>query len=183
MFSSDPVNFNLAYPFYRHSVEYPLDAALILDGKSFTYSKLASCASRIAAWLNDGCNTRHGQRRVVILASRSLETYAGILGACWAGATYIPINVKIPAATLKCTLECADPDALIIDKKGAKRLAECGMSGYRRVLQPFGESLSDDFHVNDELAKVAPMQNPVAMSADEVAYVIFTSGTTGIQRG
>ena len=35
--------------------------------------------------------------RVGVLTSRTLDTYAGILGACWSGASYVPINAKLPA--------------------------------------------------------------------------------------
>jgi len=177
------VNFNLAYPFFCHSIEHSQNVALVLDGENFTYSTLASMASRIAGWLNDGNKGHHGRRRVGILACRTLETYIGILGACWSGATYIPINVKAPTVILQNILKIADLDALILDERGAKRLTECGITMSFRTLAPCGSALSDGGCGADALESVVPLTAPVAMEPHDTAYVIFTSGTTGNPKG
>jgi non-ribosomal peptide synthetase component F len=44
---------------------------------------------------------------VGILAYRTFETYAGILGTAWAGGTYVPLNPKQPAARLESILRRA----------------------------------------------------------------------------
>src|SRR3989442_7276367 len=56
--------------------------------------------------------------RVGILASRSLAAYAGILGAWWCGASYVPLNPKLPAARLLKIQEITGLDALVVDAAG-----------------------------------------------------------------
>jgi amino acid adenylation domain-containing protein len=162
----------LALPFFRHSVECPENPALVLD-RVFSYAELASLAARVAGWLRTNAPADSGKTHVAIIASRSLEAYAGILGVCWAGAAYIPINPKLPANTLRQILEVAQPRAIVADAAGGKRLEEAGAIDDVPVLPP--GSLDG--------AQQGPVEQPVPVSGDQTAYVIFTSGTTGAPKG
>src|SRR5436189_138199 len=87
---------NLALPVFCHSKLNARRLALVVDGAEYTYAQLGGAAGRIAAWIaarTDGAaETRRRGPRVGILAYRTFETYAGILGAAWAGGTYVPLN-------------------------------------------------------------------------------------------
>ena len=173
----EPGNLNLAWPLFRHSVECGENAALVLDEKVFSYSELASLAARVAGWIGASAPAAAGETRVAIVASRSLEAYAGILGACWAGAAYVPINPKLPAHTLRQILEVAQPRAIIVDAAGWRRLEESGAIGEVPVLPP------GSLEGAPVLDGISALEQPVAFAGDRVAYVIFTSGTTGAPKG
>ena len=172
--------FNLAQPFSQHAETHPERTALNLDDRDISYGELANFAKRIAAWLQH--ETGGNTKRVGVLASRSLEAYAGILGTCWTGATYVPMNPAQPPARLASMISQARLDALIVDDAGQQILTEellkiCPDS----ILVP--ESDNHRLHGHDVLDKYTQVGPPVMMTLDELAYIIFTSGTTGQPKG
>ncbi len=97
------MNHNLARGFYDSSLQFPRSLALSVGGCEFSYSRLREFAQPVAGWLRR--TTADEAPRVGILASRSLATYMGILGTCWAGGTYVPISTKLPESRLIQLLE------------------------------------------------------------------------------
>jgi amino acid adenylation domain-containing protein len=141
-------------------------------------------AARIAGWLGGGRSADSSKTHVAIIASRSLEAYAGILGACWAGAAYVPINPKLPALTLHRILQVARPDAIIVDGAGWKRIEELGAIDGVPILPPGSlERPKPDPGNSPVLDGVRAVEEPVPVPGNRPAYVIFTSGTTGAPKG
>jgi D-alanine--poly(phosphoribitol) ligase subunit 1 len=184
------VNFNLALPLYRNSQEHPQRVALVADGVSLTYSELSVVARKIGGTLRTAGVKRGG--RVAILASRSIEACAGTLGACWSGAAYVPISLRVPEARLLEILALAEFDALIADARGALLLSERVLSAIPKlILVPDAEarsqhlSRSSDREIRSlsELESVSNNDEPVPVGADDIGYIIFTSGTTGVPKG
>jgi non-ribosomal peptide synthetase component F len=93
-----------------------------------------------------------------------------MLGAAWAGATYVPLNPKHPADRLSSIIRRAGIDAVVIDEKGAAHLKSLSDVLPPAVLMP-------EATLNDTLA------SPVAVPPDHLVYIIFTSGTTGVPKG
>jgi D-alanine--poly(phosphoribitol) ligase subunit 1 len=162
------VNYNLALPFCESARRDAQATALVVDERSWSYGELASLARRIAGWLERG----PAQPLVGILASRSIETYAGVLGTLWVGGGYVPINPTTPEDRLIRILETAKMDALIVDEAGAQLLTERVTSrAPQRILRRLGD-----------LMDLAPEQ-PAVVDDDGLAYILFTSGTTGTPKG
>src|SRR4051794_37716891 len=93
---------NLANNVYLYGQTQPDAVALVVNEQSYSYRDFATAAGRIATCLRSrtplkGSHATVGPR-VGILAARSIETYAGIVGTAWAGGTYVPLNPKQPAA-------------------------------------------------------------------------------------
>ncbi|MGA8110113.1 MAG: amino acid adenylation domain-containing protein [Acidobacteriaceae bacterium] len=178
------MNYNLALPFYQSAARDPRATALVVDAGRWSYQDLAGLARRIAAWLQQGPQ-RTG--RVALVASRSVETYAGLLGTLWAGGAYVPVHPGTPEDRLIRILEIAEVDAVIADAGGLEMLTErvlahapqrilcgAGLNGSAR-----GITQAESF---DDLKEEGPKQ-PAEMADEGLAYILFTSGTTGTPKG
>jgi amino acid adenylation domain-containing protein len=176
-------NFNLAAPFWECARVHPGSVALVVARREFTYDALAQKIARLAGYLAP----RLKQRRVGVLATRSLEGYVGVLGACMAGATYVPLNLKWPAERLVKLLGLLQLDALIVDRNGIGLLAPEVMAAAPDII--IGPEKADMPATVDprimplDALNDAPLAAPVMVAPQHEAYIIFTSGTTGLPKG
>jgi D-alanine--poly(phosphoribitol) ligase subunit 1 len=162
------MNYNLAQPFYEQACAQPDRVALYVAGASYGYGELAGWAARAAAALSP-------VRRVGVLASRTLGAYVGVLGACWCGAAYIPLSPKLPDERLARIFRIGELDALVVDEIGCARLTpDLRAVAPRLILDLSGrlDSLPTD-----------GLPAPLDRESDDLAYVLFTSGTTGAPKG
>jgi non-ribosomal peptide synthetase component F len=146
--------------------------ALWKSGATRNYGEVWTSASLMAETLNARLSA---DQTVGILAQRSIPAYEGILASVLAGIPYVPINMKIPldrqllmARTARCATFISDP------KSEARRLelsARLGQPDWR----PQGEGISD--------ARRRGAVIETAVEDGRVAYVMFTSGTTGTPKG
>ncbi len=159
------MGFNLASPFHASAERVPNRIALEVDGHSFTYAELRERVQSVA-----GSIGAHGLgARVAIFTRRSLETYLGILGTLWAGGTYVPLNPTLPEERLARMLETSRAKIIITDSENLARLTP-RLRGEAAIIIP---------------SRLPPSVGPPLAEVPEahVAYVEFTSGTTGFPKG
>jgi non-ribosomal peptide synthetase component F len=140
----------------------PDGPALAIRGEQWTYRQLDQLAREHAARLTDGAPTP--PRRVGIFAAKNIDAYAGLLGALYAGAAYVPLAPDVPMERNLAIAAAARLDAVIADPAGAgdqARLAE--------MVRPDTRADTDQPAEQAEHA--------------DLAYILFTSGSTGRPKG
>jgi amino acid adenylation domain-containing protein len=161
------MNFNLALPFHKQALDHSERVALYVAGASYSYGHLANLVARVALAIGSA-------RKVGVLASRTLGAYVGVLGASWCGAAYIPLSPKLPVERLVYMLKTVEPDALVVDDLGLA----CLTPEVKAVAPPVILDLSVSL---DSLPKTR-MPEPIHREASDLAYILFTSGTTGLPK-
>jgi len=162
------MNFNLAFPFYAQAQAHPERIALYVDETSYSYAEIAGLTARAASAMG-------APRKVAVLATRSLGTYIGVLAASWCGAAYVPLSPKLPVERLLHILTMIEADVLVVDEAGSACLTDELRAAWPSLVLNLSGNLSD--LPRNEL------ESPVERRADKLAYILFTSGTTGVPKG
>jgi len=175
-------NHNPAYPLYKNSSEHPDRIALTVDNETYTYADMTSLAMKISAWIETFSLKRI--LRVGILARRSIDTIAGIMGICWAGCIYVPLNPAWPKKRLALLIRQSELNALIIDKSCINLLDDDISETFpHHILSPMINSKRNTKKgfVGAEFLEMlrSPSRHPVFVLPEDIVYMMFTSGSTG----
>ncbi len=153
----------------RAAAEAPQRAAIVLDGEVTTRGELGAAAGRLARRLR-GLGVGPGSL-VPVCAASSREQAVALLAVLEAGAAYVPLDAALPAARLESMLADCRPRIVLAQQ----RLASAVPAGPWRLLEI--ETASGEAGGAD-----AP-DAAVAVPPDDLAYVMFTSGSTGAPKG
>ena len=176
-------NINLAQAVWLHSLTTPDAVAIVHQGQSLTYKQFAGRAKAVAQRLAQSPDWQSRDIRPVkvgILTSRGMDAAVAILGTCWAGAAYVPIGLKLPQDKILAIFAACDLSAIIVDQEGAKLLTDTVLAAGPSLLIRVDQMLVCN---SDSLSSLDALADPVQVHADHLAYVIFTSGTTGAPKG
>jgi len=173
---------NLATMIHRHGQAQPYRLALSVGADAVDYGGLARRGRAIAGWLLAAGGGKAG--RVGVLAGRSVAAYAGVVGACWAGGTYVPLGLRWPEDRLCATLRQVGLDALLVDSEAAASLTPrlrraCPNAILLAEPDAVGTAGLPALGLLPDWPDLAPVAQPDA----HIAYIIFTSGTTATPKG
>jgi amino acid adenylation domain-containing protein len=152
----------------RRAAERPNALALSDGARRFTYRELDASANRLAYVLaEEGAGRGEG---VALALPRSPELTCAALAAWKAGAAYVPLDVGHPDDRLRFMLMDSGARVLVTTAETAARL-----SGPWKTVAIDAEA--------DRLttAPGSPLGRDV--SPDDLAYIVYTSGTTGRPKG
>ncbi len=155
---------------FEEQVERTPDAvAVVFDEQKLTYRELNNRANQLAHYLRKlGVQADVG---VGICVERSLEMVVGLLGILKSGAAYVPLDPAYPKDRLSFMLQNSQATVLVTTKNLVTELPEhettvvCLDSNWSDISQESEENL-----VNE-------------VKPENLAYVIHTSGSTGLPKG
>jgi acyl-CoA synthetase (AMP-forming)/AMP-acid ligase II len=169
---------NLAEWLTRTARRLP-NAPALLRGTSIVadYAGLARRVASLAAALQTRLGVAPGDRVAIVMPNR-IE-YLELLYAIWfAGAAVVPINCKLHAKEIAWIIENARASAAFMSEAAAAELAPLieGLPGLAAVIAVEAKEFA-------ALRAVEPMSAPVARGRDDLAWLFYTSGTTGKPKG
>jgi fatty-acyl-CoA synthase len=168
----------------RHSSGRRDDVAVANADSPFTltWAQLEARVARLARLLADVGRVRHGDR-IALLAENDARYFEVQFACVRLGAVFVPLNVRLSPAELRATVDDADP-VLLIHDSGLAALAAS-------VAGPGGRALPllrwDDDPRGTRYAQVGDAAAGTVRAGraapDDVAQILYTSGTTGKPKG
>lgn len=147
---------------FAHSID---DKLAITD--SITYRQLNETANQISRQLGAAGVSQGGI--VGIIMEKSISFYCGVLAILKAGCAYLPLLPSTPPQRVKLILEQAQPQLCIVDDVSLWKSTPLPCSFIDLRVQQYGQY------------PVSNLSN--YRDSSQLAYVIFTSGTTGTPKG
>jgi len=142
--------------FEYRAAQDPLSIALNCEGKEITYQQLNEQANQLANYLKETYQVE-AEDRIAILLPTGNELILSMLAILKTGATYVPVDTNYPKERIELIMEESTP-GMILDE-AAMSVFQANAADYSR------ENLKED------------------IGSEQLAYILFTSGTTGRPKG
>ena len=171
---------NLFTIFQHH---FPADLSRVflerLDGSTLSYADLMELSGQLANVLTD-LGVQPGDR-VAAQVEKSAEALMVYLAALRAGAVYLPLNTAYTAGEIRYFLGDAEPTLFICRPELAEQMAALAAEvGVPRV-ETLGQD--GDGSLMDKVRAASPDFVDVPRGRDDLAAILYTSGTTGRSKG
>ncbi len=173
------MNDNLAARFDAANHDRQRPCIFTTNGQTITYDSVFRSAAKYAnALVSLGINPGD---RVAVQVEKSVEALYLYLGTLMSGAVYLPLNNGYTPAEISYFLEDAEPRLFVCDPQDRAALeGVCKKNNVHR-------HLSLDANGLGSVATLANAQSDkfdiVQRSGDDLAAILYTSGTTGRSKG
>lgn len=136
--------------------------AFCINGTFYSYKELAICITGIRSKI---------QKHIIetnivgLITNDDLETYASIIALWFEGKSYVPINPKFPEPRNRQIIDQAGIDYVLSSKTN------------------FELNYIEIITTSSALCISTYFKSPKEVAEDQLAYMFFTSGTTGVPKG
>ena len=166
----------------RNVKRFPDKTAIISGNEKIPYKvfykKVAALANYLVAM-----GVKKGDR-VGLMMTKSPEVIISFLGAVAAGGIVYPLDYNQKPADIEFILNLTRPSAVIADEKFLDLLYGCGGAGMDEKTIVIGAKESNRRHLWENIFVDSVLSLPdVRLMGDDLVYLNFTSGTTGLPKG
>lgn len=167
--------------FFRRSERSPNRRALTFEGKTFTYAEMQERFDRLAAALRKNGVCRGD--RVAFIGFNQPAFFETMFAAARLGAIFVPLNFRLTGPELDYIINDAGVHTIVADGTHRPLIESV------RAKLPCRHFLSADKDADGWpsletfTARVTPLKEGEPIGTDEVAVIMYTSGTTGRPKG
>lgn len=155
--------------FVKRSLTNPHASALAYGDERLSYGALLARAAGIADYLR-GQGLQAGEP-VAVVMHKGWEQIAAVLGILLAGGAYMPIDANLPAKRQSDLLSIGNVRCLLVQPHSLNN--NVATANYQVLT--ITPDLKAEFQAHHQESLQVPLE--------QLAYVIFTSGTTGTPKG
>ncbi|MCX8129433.1 MAG: amino acid adenylation domain-containing protein [Clostridia bacterium] len=150
------------------AIEIPDNIAVLDEYKAITYSDLETASDKVAAYI---LQVAGRQQKIAVIMDRSADLVAAALGIMKSSSIYVPIDTHYPQKRVKHIVEDCQCPVIIIQSKYRKLYADIFSDGIKVICY---EDLLEQTQVKPQTYDV---------DVNNIAYILYTSGTTGKPKG
>jgi amino acid adenylation domain-containing protein len=151
---------------------HPDAVAAVHAGRQWTYRELNARANRLGRALLARGLGREGV--VAVVTERNLDWMAAVLAIFKAGGVYLPLEPQFPAGRIATALARAEC-RLVLTERGSTATLDQALDTLPGVQTLLVDAAYQEGHAEGDLG--------VAVAADQLAYILFTSCSTGEPKG
>ncbi|AGC45639.1 amino acid adenylation domain-containing protein [Myxococcus stipitatus DSM 14675] len=153
----------------EQAARHPERPAVACEEQRLTYAQLDARANQLAWHLR--ASGIGGEDRVAVCLERSVDTVVALLGIWKAGAAYVPLDPEWPPSRRESLVRAVSVQAVVTTSPHAAGMASASVPLVE--LDTLAEHLSD----------LSTSRPGASLLPQHVAYVLFTSGSTGQPKG
>jgi long-chain acyl-CoA synthetase len=166
---------NLGQLLFYAAQKYPSNTVLIFQDRRVTYKQLFYYASLFAQKLKDkGVKPRD---RVLLFFENSIEFYVGYYAIVQCGAVVAPLNTFLKERELQHIINDAQPTMMVASQALLNKLVEDHIDTKVPVIT------EADMDIASAVDEAVLERVPAYLEPDEMAALLYTSGTTGLPKG
>ncbi len=133
---------------------------------SLTYAQLEAASNKLATYL---CQNVPRQAPIILFGSLSKEMVIAFIACQKSGNPYVPIDDQTPADRIQLIVSCAQPACILaFEAWPLNEIPAIEQDEFTQLLKETAPGTVD------------PLR---AVCGDDLLYIIFTSGTTGLPKG
>jgi amino acid adenylation domain-containing protein len=185
------MEFLLGHLLSNTAARHPEKEAVRMNGVALTYRELEHLTNRVARALQSA-GVRRGDR-VGIYVHKSFASIISVFGILKAGAVYVPLDPNAPARRLAYITRDCDIRVVLTSEGRLKTLQDFFAEGTPLTTVLLMEETKDALPRLDTHVRLVPWEEtqavsdeplpPVGAIESDLAYILYTSGSTGVPKG